>query len=76
MRKLTQRQEDASEEESEQAERKQTYTEMAMDQKKALQKFTQEIATSSQTPELDARLTHIWAAWHSLTWWWKSQRRN
>ncbi|KAL1449356.1 hypothetical protein MTO96_006352 [Rhipicephalus appendiculatus] len=43
MRKSTQGQEEASEEESEQNERKQTYTEWARNQKKALQKFTQEI---------------------------------
>ncbi|KAH7981810.1 hypothetical protein HPB52_001165 [Rhipicephalus sanguineus] len=59
MRKFTQEQEEASEKESEQAERKQTYTEWARDQKKALQKFTQEIATTSQTPYVDARLTNI-----------------
>ncbi|KAL1483400.1 hypothetical protein MTO96_033224 [Rhipicephalus appendiculatus] len=38
MRKFTQEQEEASEKESEQAERKETYTEWARDQQKALQK--------------------------------------
>ncbi|KAH7953147.1 hypothetical protein HPB49_005162 [Dermacentor silvarum] len=43
---------------------------------KALQKFTLEIATTSQTPFVDARLTHMWAARHSLTRRWKRQRHN
>ncbi|KAL1478961.1 hypothetical protein MTO96_015954 [Rhipicephalus appendiculatus] len=76
MRKFTQEQEEASEKELEQAERKQTYTEWARDQQKALQKFTQEIATTSQTPYVDARLTNMWAARHSLTRRWKRQRHN
>ncbi|KAH7981359.1 hypothetical protein HPB49_023342 [Dermacentor silvarum] len=76
MRKFTQEQEEASEEESGQAERKQTYTEWARDQTKALQNFTQEIETTSQTPYVDARLTHMWVARHSLTWRWKRQRHN
>ncbi|KAH7959489.1 hypothetical protein HPB49_011458 [Dermacentor silvarum] len=76
VRKFTQEQEEASEKESGQAERKQTYTEWARDQTKALQKFTQEIATTSQTPYVDARLTHMWAARHSLTRRWKRQRHN
>ncbi|KAK8786265.1 hypothetical protein V5799_023959, partial [Amblyomma americanum] len=50
MRKFTQEQEEAPEEESEQAEIHQTYAEWASDQKKALEKFTQEITTTSQTP--------------------------
>ncbi|KAH7974163.1 hypothetical protein HPB49_010784 [Dermacentor silvarum] len=76
MRKFTQEQEEASEEELGQAERKQTYTEWARDQMKALQKFTQEIATTSQTPYVDSRLTHTWAARHSLTRRWKRQRHD
>ncbi|KAH7980510.1 hypothetical protein HPB49_016809 [Dermacentor silvarum] len=76
MRKFTQEQEEASEEELGQAERKQTYTEWARDQMKALQKFTQEIATTSQTPYVDSRLTHMWAARHSLTRRRKRQRHN
>ncbi|KAH7931921.1 hypothetical protein HPB51_029603 [Rhipicephalus microplus] len=76
MKKFTQEQEEAYEEESKLSERKQTYTEWARDQKKALQKFTQEIATTSQTPYVDARLTNMWAAQDSLTRRWKRQRRN
>lgn len=76
MRKFTQEQEEASEEESGRAETQQTYTEWSRDQKKTLQKFTQEIATTSQTPYVDARLTHMWAARHSLTRRWKRQRHN
>ncbi|KAH7931821.1 hypothetical protein HPB51_029669 [Rhipicephalus microplus] len=49
---------------------------MVRDKKKALQKFTQEIVTTSQTPYVDARLTNMWAARHSLTRWWKCQRYN
>ncbi|KAK8783505.1 hypothetical protein V5799_010129 [Amblyomma americanum] len=56
MRKCTQEQEEVYEEESEQAETQQIYTEWARDQKKALQKFTQEIATTSQTLYVDAAL--------------------
>ncbi|KAK8772765.1 hypothetical protein V5799_023991 [Amblyomma americanum] len=46
MRKFTQEQEEASEGYSGEAERQQTYTEWARDQKTALQEFTQEIATA------------------------------
>ncbi|KAL3243079.1 hypothetical protein MRX96_020752 [Rhipicephalus microplus] len=59
MRKFTQEQEEASEEESKLSERKQTYTEWVRDEKKALEKFTQEIATTSQTPYVHARLTNM-----------------
>ncbi|XP_077535785.1 uncharacterized protein LOC144148061 [Haemaphysalis longicornis] len=76
MRKYTQEQDAAAEEEPAQAERKQTYTEWARDQKQVLQKFTQEIATTAQVPYVDARLTHMWAARHSLTRRWKRQRHN
>ncbi|XP_077552077.1 uncharacterized protein LOC144166425 [Haemaphysalis longicornis] len=76
MRKYTQEQDAAAEEEPAQAERKQTYTEWARDQKQALQKFTQEIARTAEVPYGDARLTHMWAARHSLTRRWKRQRHN
>ncbi|KAH7983306.1 hypothetical protein HPB52_010736 [Rhipicephalus sanguineus] len=76
MTKFIQEQEAASEKESEQAERKQTYTEWVRVQKKSLQKFTQEIGTTSQAPYVDARLTNMWAARHSLTLRWKRQRHN
>ncbi|KAK8783214.1 hypothetical protein V5799_015445, partial [Amblyomma americanum] len=76
MRKLAQEQEEASKEESEQAEIQKTYAEWARDQKKALEKFTQEIAMTSQTPYVDARVTHMWAARHSLTRRWKRQRHS
>ncbi|KAL3257600.1 hypothetical protein MRX96_017054 [Rhipicephalus microplus] len=65
MRNFIQNQEEASEEESKRYERKQTYIEWARDQKKALQKLTQEIATS-QAPYVDARPTNMWAALQSL----------
>ncbi|XP_075534946.1 uncharacterized protein LOC142570447 [Dermacentor variabilis] len=76
IRKFTQEQEKVSEEESGQAETQRTYTVWARDQKMTLDKFTQEIGTTSQTPYVDARLTHMWAARHSLTRWWKRQRHN
>nr|XP_050040761.1 uncharacterized protein LOC126537714 [Dermacentor andersoni] len=76
MRKFTQGQEEASEEQSGQAETQRTYTEWARDRKKALDKFTQEIAPTSQTPYVDARLSHMWATRHSLTRRWKRQRHN
>ncbi|KAH7943479.1 hypothetical protein HPB52_008886 [Rhipicephalus sanguineus] len=75
MRKDTQEAEEASENDVE-ADRKQTYAEWARDQKKALEKFTQEITTTAQTPFVDARLAHMWAARHSLTRRWKRQRHN
>ncbi|KAH7937456.1 hypothetical protein HPB49_012516 [Dermacentor silvarum] len=46
------------------------------DKKKALQKFTQETATTSKTPYVDASLTHMCVARRSLTRWWKRQRHN
>ncbi|KAH7982731.1 hypothetical protein HPB52_006906 [Rhipicephalus sanguineus] len=58
MRKYTQEAEEASENDLE-ADRKQTYAEWARDQKKALEKFTQEITTTAQTPFVDARLAHV-----------------
>ncbi|KAH7935631.1 hypothetical protein HPB52_025366 [Rhipicephalus sanguineus] len=75
MRKYTQGAEEASENDVE-ADRKQTYAEWARDQKKALEKLTQEITTTAQTPFVDARLAHMWAARHSLTRRWKRQRHN
>lgn len=75
MRKDTQEAEEASENDVE-ADRKQTYAEWARDQIKALEKFTQEITTTAQTPLVDARLAHMWAARHSLTRRWKRQRHN
>ncbi|KAH8037184.1 hypothetical protein HPB51_008866 [Rhipicephalus microplus] len=76
MRKFTQEQEEASEEELKPSERKQAYTEWATDQKKALRQFTRKITTTSQTPYVDARLTNMWVAQNSLTWWWERQRHN
>ncbi|KAL1436842.1 hypothetical protein MTO96_049242 [Rhipicephalus appendiculatus] len=75
MRKYTREAEEASENDEED-DRKQTYAEWARDQKKALEKFTQEITTTAQTPFVDARLAHMWAARHSLTRRWKRQRHN
>ncbi|KAL1476386.1 hypothetical protein MTO96_036546 [Rhipicephalus appendiculatus] len=75
MRKYTREAEEASENDEED-DRKQTYAEWARGQKKALEKFTQEITTTAQTPFVDARLAHMWAARHSLTRRWKRQRHN
>ncbi|KAL1416431.1 hypothetical protein MTO96_000713 [Rhipicephalus appendiculatus] len=75
MRKYTREAEEASENDEED-DRKQTYAEWARDQKKALEKFTQEITTTAETPFVDARLAHMWAARHSLTRRWKRQRHN
>ncbi|XP_077548311.1 uncharacterized protein LOC144161527 [Haemaphysalis longicornis] len=75
MRKYTHEIEEASENDKK-ADRKQTYAEWARDQKMALEKFTQEITTTAQTPFVDARLAHMWAARHSLTRRWKRQRHN
>lgn len=56
--------------------RHQTYAQWAREQKITLDRFTQEVVTTVQTHFVDAKLAHMWAAWHSLTHRWKRQRRN
>ncbi|KAH7954441.1 hypothetical protein HPB49_018459 [Dermacentor silvarum] len=41
-----------------------------------VEKHTQKIATTHQTPRIDARLAHLWEARRSLTKRWKRQRHN
>ncbi|KAH7959266.1 hypothetical protein HPB49_009773 [Dermacentor silvarum] len=41
-----------------------------------VEKHTQKIATTHQTPRIDARLAHLWEARRSLTERWKRQRHN
>ncbi|KAH7965415.1 hypothetical protein HPB49_007509 [Dermacentor silvarum] len=53
-----------------------SYKTWAKKQKKILDKFIQEIATTTKVPFVDSRLVHMWAARHSLTKRWKRKRRN
>ncbi|XP_077553513.1 uncharacterized protein LOC144168388 [Haemaphysalis longicornis] len=52
------------------------YGEWAKEQIELVAKYTQKIATTLQTPFVDARLAHFWEARHSLTRRWKKQRHN
>ncbi|XP_077540901.1 uncharacterized protein LOC144153118 [Haemaphysalis longicornis] len=53
-----------------------SYEDWARRQQATLQKYTQEITTTVDTPFVDARLSNRWALRHSLTRRWKRQRRN
>lgn len=77
MRKYTREGNDAAEETGADVEHSlQQYEEWAKKQQETLRKFTQEITTTTDTPFVDARLSNMWAARHSLTRRWKRQRRN
>lgn len=53
-----------------------SYGEWAKEQLELVEKYTQKIATTLQTPCVDAKLAHLWEARHSLTRRWKKQRHN
>lgn len=77
MRKYTQERNKEHEQQEGDAETyEEVYEEWAQRQLATLRKFTQEITTTAATPYIDARLSKLWAARHSLTRRWRRQRRN
>lgn len=50
-----------------------SYEAWARQQQATLQKYTQEITTTVDTPFADARISNLWALRHSLTRRWKRQ---
>ncbi|KAH9366002.1 hypothetical protein HPB48_009138 [Haemaphysalis longicornis] len=59
VRKFTQEDEDATDEDAGREYKTQSYEDWARNQKEVLQKFTREIATSTQTPFVSARLSNM-----------------
>ncbi|XP_037558252.1 uncharacterized protein LOC119435475 [Dermacentor silvarum] len=55
---------------------RQTYETWEKQQLDTVEKHTQKIATTHQTPRIDARLAHLWETRSSLTERWKRQRHN